>query len=87
MERVWSAAAQLGYTADFSRTETNPIIDDHLYINKMTRIPVIDIIEYHGRSGTGFNPTWHTLEDNLQNIDRNTLQKVGEVLLHTLRNE
>ena len=53
----------------------------------MTRIPVIDIIEYHDGSGTGFNPKWHTIEDNLQNIDRNTLQKVGEVLLHTLRNE
>ncbi len=87
MERVWNAAAQLGYAPVFSRKVTAPIIDDHLYINKMTRIPVIDIIEYHGRSGTGFNPTWHTLEDNLQNIDRMTLQKVGEVLLHTLRNE
>ncbi|MBP5396673.1 MAG: M28 family peptidase [Bacteroidales bacterium] len=87
MERVWNVAAQLGYSADFSRSETAPIIDDHLYINRRTRIPMIDIIEYHGRSGTGFNPTWHTLEDNLRNIDRRSLQKVGEVLLHTLRNE
>ena len=87
MERVWNVAAQLGYSADFSRSETAPIIDDHLYINRMTRIPMIDIIEYHGRSGTGFNPTWHTLDDNLRNIDRRSLQKVGEVLLHTLRNE
>ncbi len=87
LERVWNAAAQLGYSTDFSRKVTPPIIDDHLYINKTMRIPVIDIIEYHEKSGTGFNPSWHTLDDNIQNIDRKTLQKVGEVLLHTLRNE
>ena len=87
MERVWNYAAQLGYSGTFSQMETSPIIDDHLYINRMTRIPMIDIIEYHGQSGSGFNPTWHTLNDNLRNIDRNTLQKVGEVLLYTIRNE
>lgn len=85
--RVWDYAARLGYASDFSRRETAPIIDDHLYINKMTNIPVIDIIEYNEAGGTGFNPTWHTLRDNMENISRATLQKVGEVVLYTLYNE
>lgn len=87
MNRVWNYASMLGYSSDFSNRETAPIIDDHLYINKMTHIPMIDIIEYNEAGGTSFNPTWHTLKDNMENIERSTLQKVGEVVLYTLFNE
>ena len=87
LNRVWDYAAALGYTSDFSRRETAPIIDDHLYVNRLTNIPMIDIIEYNEAGGTGFNPTWHTLKDNMENISRSSLQKVGEVVLYTLYNE
>lgn len=87
LNRVWNYAAGLGYSSDFSSRETAPIIDDHLYINKLSNIPMIDIIEYNEAGGTGFNPTWHTLKDNMENISRATLQKVGEVVLYTLYNE
>ena len=42
-------------------------------------VPVIDIIEYN--SETGFNPTWHTMADNIDNIDPATLKAVGQSLL------
>ncbi len=87
LNRVWNYAARLGYASTFAMKETPAIIDDHLYINQNTRIPMIDIIEYDANSGTGFNRNWHTLNDNISHIDRNTLQKVGEVVLSTIYNE
>lgn len=86
-QRVWNYAAQLGHAAHFSLKETPPIIDDHLYINQLSGIPVIDIIEYHPETGSGFNPNWHTVNDRLEFIDRASLQRVGEVVLYTLYNE
>ncbi|MBO4281620.1 MAG: M28 family peptidase [Bacteroidales bacterium] len=85
--RIWNYAARLGHAAHFSPKETPAIIDDHLYINQITSIPVIDIIEYHAGTGSGFNPNWHTVNDRLENIDRASLQRVGEVVLYTLYNE
>ena len=48
---------------------------------------MIDIIKYDANSSTGFNRHWHTLEDNLTNIDKNTLKAVGTVTLSTVYNE
>lgn len=87
LNKVWNIAMKLGYTAYFKNIETPPITDDHLYINRLTNIPMIDIIEYDANSSTGFNRHWHTLEDNLTNIDKNTLKAVGTVTLSTVYNE
>ena len=43
-------------------------------------IPAIDIIDY--RVNEGFCPTWHTMADNIDNIDKESLRAVGETLLH-----
>lgn len=87
LNKVWNIATRLGYSAFFKNTETPPITDDHLYINRLTNIPMIDIIEYDASSSTGFNRHWHTLNDNLTNIDKNTLLAVGKVTLTTVYNE
>lgn len=87
LNKVWNIAMKLGYSAYFKNTETPPITDDHLYINRLTNIPMIDIIEYDASSPTGFNRNWHTLNDNLTNIDKNTLLAVGKVCLTTVYNE
>ncbi len=87
LSHVWSIAEQLGYGSNFRRIETPPITDDHLYVNQIARIPMIDIIEYSNTTSTGFNQYWHTLNDNISNIDKNTLQKVGKVVLATLYHE
>ena len=87
VEKVWYRAALLGFDSYFPNRETAPILDDHWYINSGTNIPMIDIIEYKSNSNTGFNEHWHTLSDNLDNIDKETLSVVGKVLLSVLRSE
>ena len=81
VEKVWNRANALGFSSYFINKETNPITDDHLYINEIRNIPTIDIIEWNPNSGTGFYKYWHTLNDNLENIDKETLFVVGNVVL------
>ena len=60
---------------------TNPqIIDDHYFINTLTNIPTIDIIEYDNNTASGFNKYWHTHGDDMRNIDKSTLKAVGQTV-------
>ena len=48
-------------------------------VNRRVGIPSIDVIEYH--LGTqGFHPSWHTHDDSMEVIDRNTLEAVGRTV-------
>lgn len=81
MKRVWDIAHQIGYGSYFSYRRTNPIVDDHTYINEIIRIPTIDIIHYGTDTYTGFFEQWHTLGDNMDVIDKSTLKAVGKTVL------
>ena len=87
VRKVWNYAKELGYAQYFIFEESNPIMDDHYYINKYANIPTIDIIHQPYDSQTGFFPYWHTLEDNLDKIDPEMLKIVGEVVLKTIYSE
>ena len=65
-------------------SESNPIMDDHYYINKYANIPTIDIIHQSQNSRTGFYPHWHTMKDDMDQIDKNTLKVVGQTVLRTI---
>ncbi|MCS6819527.1 MAG: M28 family peptidase, partial [Chitinophagales bacterium] len=84
LDRVWKNARHLGYGHYFSDEITDGITDDHKYINEIARIPTIDIIHYDRSTPTGFGWYWHTHQDNIKNIDKNTLKAVGETLLFTI---
>lgn len=73
-----NAAAKAGYADLFPDSPGSAVTDDHVELIKKG-VPVIDIIEYN--SETGFNPTWHTMADNIDNIDPATLKAVGQSLL------
>jgi len=60
MRKVWETARALGHSKYFLARETDPLIDDHLYINKIAGIPTVDIIHYDDRRG-GFPASWHTV--------------------------
>lgn len=77
---VWDKAIQMGYGDYFVNKQGGAVTDDHLYVNRIAKIPCIDIIDYDDQRG-GFNHTWHTHDDNINNIDRNTLKAVGDVLM------
>jgi hypothetical protein len=77
---TWAVASELGHGAYFVSTQIGEIVDDHKYVYEKTKIPMIDIIQYDPQNG--FAPYWHTHDDNLGSIDKNTLFAVG----HTLEN-
>lgn len=77
---VWEAARKAGYGQRFVDRIGGAVNDDHQPLIS-AGIPAIDIIEI-GHPATGsFNPTWHTLNDNLGNIDPATLKAVGTTIL------
>jgi len=80
-KKVWAIAKGIGYGNTFIYQDVDPITDDHVYINRIAQIPTIDIIEYEPSDGSFFSKTWHTHNDNLENIDKNTLQAVGRTVL------
>ena len=87
VRKVWSTAYELGHGQYFQNRPGGVITDDHYYVNKYAPFKMIDIIHYDATSGTGFDPVWHTLNDNIQNIDKNTLGAVGTTLLQVIKNE
>ncbi|MDD4459090.1 MAG: M28 family peptidase [Proteiniphilum sp.] len=87
VERVWSTARKLGYGSYFPQQQGGYITDDHLPVNELERAPSINIINLKRDSRTGFGPHWHTLKDDMRNIDRNTLKAVGQTVLELLYTE
>lgn len=84
LHKVWKIGHALGYSSYFSYKETSPITDDHLYINQIAKIPTIDIIHHDASTQSGFGWYWHTHNDNIDAIDKNTLKAVGQTVLQTI---
>ena len=82
--KVWTQAQSLGFQQYFKDEKGGAITDDHVYVNKIAGIPSIDIIHY---SQTGFASYWHTVNDTMDKVDKNTLHAVGSTLLHVVYNE
>lgn len=87
VSKTWGQAHRLGFKEYFINQPANPIIDDHLYVNRIARIPMINIVHQDNSTGTGFNYTWHTTMDNMSNIDRKTLDVVGKTVLAVIYSE
>lgn len=86
VEKVWNTAIGLGFGQYFIDEKGGGITDDHLYVNKIAGIPSIDIIHYDPNSEHGFGAYWHTINDTMDNIDKNTLYAVGTTLINVLYN-
>ena len=100
VDKVWKNAIENGYM-DYFDTNSNEnyisledyeLLDDHIMINQFTQmlgrhIPTIDIIEFDNTNGHTFNQHWHTHQDNMDNIDKETLEAVGQTVLNVIYNE
>jgi Peptidase family M28 len=86
VRKVWAVAHGLGFRRYFLDAESDPLIDDHLYINQHARILTIDIIDYDAGRG-GFPSSWHTVGDTLDKIDQATLAAVGKTVLAVVYGE
>ena len=82
VEKVWQASRRLGYTQYFSNQRSNPVTDDHFYLNTQAGIQTIDIIDQP--NGRGFFEHWHTHRDDISVIDPNTLKAVGQTVLDVI---
>jgi len=88
VDKVWRAARQSGYGSYFPNSDGGMITDDHIPVNQKANIPTIDIIPYYPDcQQSSFGPTWHTLADNMQNIDPKTLKAVGQTVIQVLYTE
>jgi len=85
VKKVWDRADAMGYSDYFVNERGGYITDDHYYINKIISIPTINIIHLEEESPSGsFFRHWHTVNDNLEHIDKNTLQVVGNVVMNVV---
>jgi hypothetical protein len=82
MNKVWDIASAKGYSNIFINENTYPIMDDHHWVNLNARIPMIDIVQ--NDPTCSFFPFWHTVQDNMENISKESLRIVGEVCLITI---
>ena len=85
VELVWSTARDLGYGKYFINARGGSVIDDHYYVIERRKIPCLDIINFDpNNSPYGFGAHWHTLGDNMNVIDKETLKAVGQTVLDVI---
>lgn len=87
LQKVWKRGHKLGFGKHFVYENSPQITDDHLYVNTLAHIPTIDIIEFDPSTKNKFNKHWHTHGDDMDNIDVETLNAVGQTLMEVLYRE
>lgn len=88
VKRVWKSAAAAGYSSYFPLEDGGAITDDHGPVNEVAGIPCIDIINYYPDCAqSSFGPTWHTIHDDMDHLDRSTLKAVGQTLIQVIYTE
>ena len=88
VKKIWDKANTLGYGSYFINENAGYVTDDHLFVNRIAKIPSIDIIPTdRSTEQGGFGYFWHTMDDNMNVIDRSTLKAVGQTVLDVVYNE
>ncbi|HEY9489252.1 MAG TPA: M28 family peptidase [Chryseosolibacter sp.] len=86
VEKVWGHAQSLGFSHVFVQKTQPGITDDHLFVNTIARIPMINIV--HFEPGIGYFGTFHhSQKDNLDLISKEMLGIVGTTVLNTVYHE
>lgn len=80
VSKIWQTAEKLGHSDYFVNKMGGAITDDHYFVIRDLRIPCVDIINYD----TNFGDHWHTHNDNMDIISKETLQAVGETVWQVL---
>lgn len=83
VEKVWNHAHRLGYSHVFIPKTQDGVTDDHLFVNTLARIPMINIVHYEPGIGY-FGDFHHTQKDNLDLISKKMLGIVGTTVLTTI---
>lgn len=87
VDKVWTLAARMGYSDYFQSFLAGAVTDDHYWVNRIARIPMIDIINQKPEDRRSFGFYHHTLEDNIDVISQRTLKVVGQVVTAVIYKE
>ena len=82
IDKLWNAAASLGYENVFLNEATPEILDDHYFVNTLAQIPMVDIVQ--NDKNRSFFEHWHTVTDDINSISKETLRIVADVTMKTL---
>jgi hypothetical protein len=81
VQRVWRAAADLGYERVFVPTVGPALTDDHIPLQR-AGIRTIDVIDFTYGPDNGY---WHTTDDTIDKVSAASLQIVGDVAVALVR--
>ncbi|MBK7372994.1 MAG: M28 family peptidase [Saprospiraceae bacterium] len=84
-DKVWLLAQRMGYGNYYVNENSPPIIDDHYFINRISGIPMVDII--NRPTNDSFMKCWHTTCDDMSIIDPESLKATGQVVLAVIYRE
>jgi Zn-dependent M28 family amino/carboxypeptidase len=73
---VLESARALGFRDHFSLLD-RALLDDHVPLNEIARIPTVDLIDFEYK-------VWHTADDTMDQLSAQSLETVGAVTLHYL---
>jgi Zn-dependent M28 family amino/carboxypeptidase len=83
LKKVWREAQELGYGNYFKYKSQGEIMDDHVFVNQVAKIPMINIVHFDPENGY-FGDFHHTHKDNIDLIDKNTLKAVGQTVTNVI---
>lgn len=86
VDRIWKRGQRLGHGDRFIDRRVGPITDDHLYVNRMLRIPSVNIVHIAPQTDD-FGSFHHTHQDDMENISKEPLKAVGETVLEVIYRE
>lgn len=81
VDKVWQLAKGVPISAAyFTDEKVPPLTDDHYFFMRESGVPMINIVNYSRANTRGFGDHWHTGNDGMNIIDKNTLRAVGQVV-------
>ena len=88
VRKVWTRAGELGYGHRFLNEKTPSTIDDNLFVSEFAGVPSANIVDYRMNiRPMGYGFFHHTHADNMDIIDKQVLQEVGETVLSVVYSE
>ncbi|KPQ00474.1 MAG: putative aminopeptidase [Bacteroidetes bacterium HLUCCA01] len=84
---IWTLAATMELDNYFLDIPGGLVADDHLIVNEYAGIPMVNIIHYTSDGNSVEFPShWHTHMDNMDVIDKQTIDAVGRLVTEIIYN-
>lgn len=77
---IWRLAKQMGRGSRFIDANIGYATDDHFFVNTIAGWPTVDIIYRPVGEDLPFGKHWHTHDDDLSIISKETLGDIGQVM-------